>query len=157
MNFYTDKMLLEQRLDLNPPLHPRRTLDQYYYWALKDIERQDKSQVVYRATAPKKHALHITDQWSKRDLNCRECLKDMRTVPRLLMVDQLWLWILDGRWSPLLCQFAKIFTEAVTQIQSLHSFRRGGEGMRMIILTYIADFAPGSKQSRTTKSIQLTT
>jgi hypothetical protein len=101
MNFYTDKTLLENRLDLNPPLHPRRTLDQYYYWALKDIEAQDKSQVVYRATAPKEHLLHITDQRSKRDLECRECLQDIRAVPRLLMVDQLWLWILDGRKSPL--------------------------------------------------------
>jgi hypothetical protein len=93
MNFYTDKTLLKNRLDLIPPLHPRRTLDQYYYWALKDIETQDKSQVVYRATAPTKH---LSDQFAERDLDCRECLQDIRTVPRLLMVDQLWLWILDA-------------------------------------------------------------
>ncbi|CAG8975127.1 hypothetical protein HYALB_00004426 [Hymenoscyphus albidus] len=55
MDYYTDKTLLQNRLDLKPPLHPRRTLDQYYYWALKDVETQDKSQVVYRATAPKRH------------------------------------------------------------------------------------------------------
>lgn len=101
MDFYTDKTLLQNRLDLNPPLHPRRTLDQYYYWALKDIETQDKSQVVYRATAPKKH---LPDQYAKRDLECRECLQDIRVVPRLLMVDQLWLWILDGSKSICFCQ-----------------------------------------------------
>jgi hypothetical protein len=99
MDFYTEKTLLEHRLDLNPPLHPRRTLDQYYYWALKDIETQDKSQVVYRATAPTKH---LPDQFAERDLECRECLQDIRTVPRLLMVDQLWLWVLDSSmWFPL--------------------------------------------------------
>jgi hypothetical protein len=52
-------------------LHIRRTLDQSYYWTLKDTEARDKDQVVGRATE--------------------------NDNPRLIMVDQLWMWILDGR------------------------------------------------------------
>lgn len=55
------------------PLHIRRTLDQSYYWTLKDTQARDRDQVVYRATEKADHQ-----------------------DARLVMVDQLWLWILDG-------------------------------------------------------------
>lgn len=58
------------------PLHCRRTLDQYSYYMLETTERRDKDQVVYR--------------WAK------EQGKTKNQIP-LLMIDQLWLWILpDG-------------------------------------------------------------
>lgn len=58
------------------PLHCRRTLDQYSYYMLETTERRDKDQVVYR--------------WAK------EQGKSRNQIP-LLMIDQLWLWILpDG-------------------------------------------------------------
>jgi hypothetical protein len=36
MNGYTDEKIIERYLMARSPLHPRRTLDQSYYWALKD-------------------------------------------------------------------------------------------------------------------------
>jgi hypothetical protein len=50
-------------------------LDQSYYWTLKDTSTRDRDQVVYRAT-------------NQEDQNPR--------IPRVVMVDQLWMWILDG-------------------------------------------------------------
>lgn len=63
--------LIEKDIFRDPPLHPRRTLKQYYFPSRKDLSEQDRDQVVYRDTS--------------------------RTVfPKpLVMVDQLWLWILD--------------------------------------------------------------
>jgi hypothetical protein len=36
MDAYTDEKIIETYLTSQPPLHPRRTLDQSYYWTLKD-------------------------------------------------------------------------------------------------------------------------
>ena len=70
-----DEKLLRAHLLTERPVHIRRTLDQSYYWTLKDTQIRDRDQVVYRAT-------------NKRDQNPK--------IPRVVMVDQLWLWILDG-------------------------------------------------------------
>lgn len=59
--------------DTEPLLHIRRTLDQSYFMNLKDTSQRDKDQVVYRAT-----------KWQGN-------------LARVVMVDQLWLWILDER------------------------------------------------------------
>ncbi|OJD16063.1 hypothetical protein AJ78_03736 [Emergomyces pasteurianus Ep9510] len=59
---------------LNPadsPLHLRRTLDQYFYTHLTNTAARDSGQVVYRYT-----------------------LKNS-AEPKIFMVDQLWLWILN--------------------------------------------------------------
>ena len=69
-NADADEMLLRTHLFSDRPVHIRRTLDQSYYWTLKDTSGRDQDQVVYRAT---------------KDQN-----------PRVVMVDQLWMWILDG-------------------------------------------------------------
>ncbi|QSS48970.1 serine/threonine-protein kinase ripk4 [Histoplasma capsulatum var. duboisii H88] len=53
------------------PLHLRRTLDQYFYTHLTDTAARDRGQVVYRYT-----------------------LKNS-AEPKIFMVDQLWLWILN--------------------------------------------------------------
>ncbi|KAM7187525.1 hypothetical protein V8F33_011172 [Rhypophila sp. PSN 637] len=72
-----DSALIKGYLTYNKgPLHCRRTLDQYSYYMLETTERRDKDQVVYR--------------WAK------EQGKAKSQIP-LLMIDQLWLWILpDG-------------------------------------------------------------
>lgn len=76
------------------PLHIWRTLDQSYYWALKDTQTRDSDQVVYRATYNAEHQ-----------------------QARLVMVDQLWLWILDGSkrnpLSKILFSFLTLSTELV--------------------------------------------
>jgi hypothetical protein len=53
----------------------RRSLDQSYYWTLKDTSRRDRDQVI--------------DRYAEEHLGQRE---DERA---LLMVDQLWLWLLN--------------------------------------------------------------
>lgn len=73
--------LLRANLHREPPMHPRRTLDQYYFSTLKDTTPRDKDQVVYRETKTKPgENKHNHD-------------------PSIVMVDQLWLWILDDSVS----------------------------------------------------------
>jgi hypothetical protein len=69
-----DEMLIRQHLYADPPLHIRRTLEQYYYWTTEDTGPRDRKQVVYRGTRLR---------------------RDPEALPRVIMVDQLWLWILD--------------------------------------------------------------
>lgn len=38
MDFDTDERLIRKYINHQPPLHPRRTLDQFYYWTLKDTQ-----------------------------------------------------------------------------------------------------------------------
>jgi hypothetical protein len=89
--------LIFEYLHEKPPLHPRRTLDQSYYGKLKDTGTRDRDQVVYRATTAAAHDCEeniVVDpegRWEK----CMQCQEDIRKTPRLIMVDQLWLWILD--------------------------------------------------------------
>ena len=71
-----DELLVYAYLNDMPPLHPRRTLDQFFYHGI-DTSIRDTDQVVYRYC--KRHGAE----------------------PRLFMVDQLWLWILGkGRQPP---------------------------------------------------------
>ena len=74
MDYEADERLLRDHLHQSPPLHIRRTLDQSYFWTLEDTTARDKDQVVYRGTKAGKN-------WNAR----------------VVMVDQLWLWILDER------------------------------------------------------------
>jgi hypothetical protein len=99
MEYYQEQELLKEYLHHNPPLHPRRTLDQSYYWTLKTTENRDRDQVVYRGTAPKKEFQHDGGHVKS---GCEQCFIDIRKVPRVVMVDQLWLWILNGSTSPYL-------------------------------------------------------
>jgi hypothetical protein len=80
----TDAMLLWRHLRGDPkhPVHIRRTLDQSYYWTIKDTESRDRDQVVYRATEDEPNRPHPDDHPSRG--------------PKVIMVDQLWLWILNG-------------------------------------------------------------
>ncbi|RYP46241.1 hypothetical protein DL768_007508 [Monosporascus sp. mg162] len=75
MDFEADERLLRKYVKADPPLHIRRTLDQYYFVTLDDTSQRDKDQVVYRGTKAG-HSLHTRNT-------------------RVVMVDQLWLWILD--------------------------------------------------------------
>ncbi|RYP42040.1 hypothetical protein DL767_000552 [Monosporascus sp. MG133] len=75
MDFEADERLLRKYVKAEPPLHIRRTLDQYYFVTLDDTSKRDKDQVVYRGTKAG-NSLHSRNT-------------------RVVMVDQLWLWILD--------------------------------------------------------------
>ena len=55
-----------------PPLQIRRTLDHYFYSHLASTSRRDHDQVIQRYTA-----------------------EFIDVDPKMFMVDQLWLWVLD--------------------------------------------------------------
>ncbi|KAI1818574.1 hypothetical protein GGS20DRAFT_527661 [Poronia punctata] len=64
-----DTLLVHAYLNNTPPLHPRRTLDQYFYHGI-DTSDRDTDQVVYRYC--KRHKIEA----------------------KVFMVDQLWLWVI---------------------------------------------------------------
>jgi hypothetical protein len=81
-----DLLLLSAYLHVNgtKPLHCRRTLDQFSSYMLdsKLIEDRDRNQVIY--------------QWVRKTLRARDA--------PVLMVDQLWLWVLhDGESTLEVC------------------------------------------------------
>ena len=74
-----DIMLLKGYVGATKPLHCRRTLDQFSYYMLESTESRDMDQVLLR--------------WGRKRLE-KEGNADEAPV---LMVDQLWLWVLhDG-------------------------------------------------------------
>jgi hypothetical protein len=97
IDFRLDEKLIYEYLHQRPPLHPRRTLDQSYYRDLKNTGTRDRDQVVYRATTPGPH--NCLERMDKKEGKCKQCHEDIRKVPRLIMVDQLWMWILDESMS----------------------------------------------------------
>ncbi|KAL2128341.1 hypothetical protein VTI74DRAFT_9302 [Chaetomium olivicolor] len=131
MSTFRDQKMIEGFLYNDPPLHPRRTLDQSYYWTLKSTKARDRDQVVYRGTtmnletchrliktgiqeqkATKKAVEQFDDQraaekqpqwqwtghWKKTDEDgCEHCKNDIRKISQVVMVDQLWMWVLDER------------------------------------------------------------
>lgn len=112
MDAYADERLIEKYLTHVPPLHPRRTLDQSYYWTLKDTQSRDRDQVVYRRTAPSLKLL-LSHQYCKQEHpkgpGCAQCRENVSKVPRIVMVDQLWMWILDESESQLLFESLRLF------------------------------------------------
>ncbi|KAI0964955.1 hypothetical protein F4678DRAFT_454429 [Xylaria arbuscula] len=105
MTTYRDKMLLRKYLPEDPPIHPRRTLDQAFYWTLNSTKKRDKDQVIYRSTTVTHDNLHRYDHKQKEwpdhkgleNRDCETCRSNMKKLSRVVMVDQLWMWILDGQ------------------------------------------------------------
>lgn len=114
--------MIRETLWATPQLHPRRTLDQAYYWTMKSTDKRDRDQVVYRATTPLQKFMHHPlckrkadkeeEDEQKHDrcwqhihcwktVGCEQCRDDIRKRSCIVMVDQLWLWILDGSKSNL--------------------------------------------------------
>jgi hypothetical protein len=68
-------------------LHPRRTLDQFYYPSLEDTSARDADQTI--------------SKWSDRGSNRASKGKWVVSDDSLLiMVDQLWCWVLDESKLP---------------------------------------------------------
>jgi hypothetical protein len=74
------ELILAQHLKGHLPLHPRQTLDQFYYSSLPDTTARDKDQTI--------------SKWSGAKLG-----EDGRPSAvgdsLLIMVDQLWCWVLN--------------------------------------------------------------
>lgn len=124
MSCYTDEKLIERYLNHVPSLNPRRTLDQSYYREIPRTRIRDRDQVVYRGTAPQRNNIFDCDtnrcdkvNSLKKSKNlpqsppssrsdkpnnpnshippCSKCVSNTTAVPRIIVVDQLWMWILN--------------------------------------------------------------
>ena len=67
--------------------HPRRTLDQFYYPALDDTSIRDSDQTI--------------SKWSGKDV-AADGKSGATNDSLLIMIDQLWCWVVDGSPSPML-------------------------------------------------------
>lgn len=103
---YRGKKLLETYLFDQAALHPRRTLDQAYFSTLKLSDLRDRDQVLYRATTVNRGDIHRYDHKERTWVNhleheqgeaCDKCRDNVRKQSRVIMVDQLWMWILDAQ------------------------------------------------------------
>jgi hypothetical protein len=89
MSCFNDQRIQERYLKKNPPLHPRRSLNQYSLWSsCKD----DADQVVFNVS----HSPAALPPLYDRGIG----------ESKLLIVDQLWLWILDGSRFPYFLHYA---------------------------------------------------
>lgn len=92
MSTYREKSLIRKYLHADPPLHPRRTLEQTNEWTLSlSWHASARDQVVHRATRPKQLDFHSVDP------STQEWRDRIRKLPRVMMIDQLWMWILDDQ------------------------------------------------------------
>lgn len=146
MEYHFDQELLREYLHKTPPLHPRRTLDQSYYWTLKTTKKRDRDQVVYRGTAPQKEFMHHHScdgknkeecdhrhcHWTKKT-GCDQCQRDIRKVARVVMVDQLWLWILDASMSPPFIILSYSFMSFIKPMHSLTELLSSKNSRRSMI------------------------
>lgn len=97
--------LIWQHLTSDQPVHCRRTLDQYGYPSLRNTSVRDADQILYKRTK------HDADARPPKELSMKHKLQSSRaasarqssmpyandTLAKVLMVDQLWLWIVDGK------------------------------------------------------------
>ena len=98
-----ESKLIWQFLTADPPLHCRRTLDQYGYPTLRNTSTRDGDQIMYKRTKADKDILsephtrhHLHHPHGSRQAS-RTPLPQSKDddAAKVLMVDQLWLWILD--------------------------------------------------------------
>jgi len=105
--------LIEAYLLSEKPLHCRRTLDQYSYYMLDTTESRDIDQVVYKWARKQQHkekktptkatiTKHISPDFygdvPEGDNDRSHDVSHRRKHRPVIMVDQLWLWVLpDGK------------------------------------------------------------
>ena len=99
--------LIWQYLNSNRPIHCRRTLDQYGYPSLRNTAVRDADQVLYKRTRPTRSYEAATRETSMQHIHAiwnatrapgprsSEMKAVVDRTAKVLMVDQLWLWILD--------------------------------------------------------------
>ena len=98
-----ESKLIWQYLMSDLPLHCRRTLDQFGYPSLRNTSVRDGDQILYKRTKAEKdsqpsresvkQAKHIGRSSSRLPAS-NSAMGD--GAAKVLMVDQLWLWVLDG-------------------------------------------------------------
>lgn len=96
--------LIWQHLTSDRPVHCRRTLDQYGYPSLRNTAVRDADQILYKRTKRKSEAESSQEPPTKEKLSSRSSAGPKRRSSdnddndaKVLMVDQLWLWIVDNQ------------------------------------------------------------
>lgn len=77
-------------------VHHSRTLDQYFYEDLDDTEDRDWSQVILRASQSPEFRGDPCFRRSWLPSPSESCESEKSHDGEILMVDQLWIWILNG-------------------------------------------------------------
>lgn len=80
------------------PLHCRRTLDQFTYRMLKDTEKRDNTQVIFKWA--QKEDKRIRRQ--RYEPKPKPGSSDENGYP-VVMIDQLWLWVLEDEQTVITC------------------------------------------------------
>lgn len=97
-----ENKLIWQYLNSERPVHCRRTLDQYGYPSLRNTAVRDADQILYKRTKTDKEASLAKDPprklWhSGRSSSNRKAQSTPEDITaKVLMVDQLWLWVIDA-------------------------------------------------------------
>lgn len=97
-----ENKLIWQYLSSERPIHCRRTLDQYGYPSLRNTAVRDADQILYKRTKTDKAASSAKDPPKKswhpgRSSSGRKDQSAPEDISaKVLMVDQLWLWVIDA-------------------------------------------------------------
>ena len=90
-----ESKLIWKYLGFEPPIHFRRTLDQFGYPNLRSTVARDDDQMLWKRT---RKEVNLKDELGESPQ-----VYDISSMPepfmdgKVLMVDQLWLWIVDQR------------------------------------------------------------
>ena len=98
--------LIWQHLTSDRPVHCRRTLDQYGYPSLRNTSVRDGDQILFKRTKGDVDAQPLKDSSMKQKLRTHRSAASRQSsslpvaddgAAKVLMVDQLWLWIVDNQ------------------------------------------------------------
>lgn len=120
-----------EHLGQDPPLNCRRTLDQFGYPSLRDTRSRDDDQMLYKLTKERqcdtdptqefktqtsttgssveKNSISWRDRLNWRDRAQPEATSEDVLNGNVLMVDQLWLWVINSRKLDILLNWQTIF------------------------------------------------
>lgn len=90
-----EEKVIWRYLSCEPPIHVRRTLDQFGYPHLRSTVSRDDDQMLWKRT----RKLEDLIDWLTGDdeLPPKSNSQDSIVDGKVLMVDQIWLWVLDQK------------------------------------------------------------
>ena len=86
--------LIWRYLGSEPPIHLRRTLDQFGYPNLRSTVARDDDQMLWKRT---RKVIDLDDEVDDSNLSTRSRKPKPFTDGKIIMVDQMWLWIVDQK------------------------------------------------------------
>lgn len=93
-----EAQLIWQYLGCEPPIHFRRTLDQFGYPNLRSTVARDDDQMLWKRTRkPARLDAQLRDYLEGADDDTEDTQPTEFMDGNVLMVDQLWIWIVDEK------------------------------------------------------------